>query len=264
VFASGTDGTFRLTPLADTLRTDAPVSMRAWALFIGSPEHWDHWSHLVDSVRTGEPAVPDAFALFESSPEYGAAFNGAMTTISNLVREPVLAACDFSRFRTVVDVGGGHGSLLAGILQRTPTAQGVLFDLPSVTAGASDVLRAHGVEQRCRVESGSFFDSVPAGGDAYLLKNIVHDWEPAKALAILRNVRAAIEPDGRLLLVELVIPEGDGAYSGKFIDLEMLLIAGGRERTLREYREFLPHAGFELTDAVRTASPVWVLECTPR
>jgi hypothetical protein len=263
VFATGRDGRFRLTPLGDTLRTDAPVSMRSMAMFVGSPEHWEHWSHLLDSVRTGEPARSDPFGYFEEHPEYAALFNAAMTELSDFSRESVLAAYDFSRFRTLVDVGGGHGSLLAGILRGTPATQGVLFDLPSVTAGAPQVLRAHGVEQRCRIESGSFFDAVPAGADGYLLKNIVHDWEPAKALAILRNIRDAIDPGGRLLLIELVIPERDAPHPGKLVDLEMLMI-GGRERTLREYREFLPHAGFEVTGAVRTVSPVWVVECSPR
>jgi hypothetical protein len=266
VFASDSRGRYRLNPLAETLCSDAPVSMRQYAMFFGSPEHWGHWAHLLDAVRTGETAVQtqygtDVFALFEARPEYGAVFNGAMTTLSDMVREPVLAAYDFSRYTTIVDVGGGHGSLLAGILERTPSARGVLYDLPDVVAEASGVLAT--VSERCRVEGGSFFDSVPAGADAYVLKSIVHDWTEEKALVILRHIRESIAPDGRLLLIELVIPEGDGMHPGKFIDLEMLLVAGGRERTEEEYRELLAKAGFALVTVIPTASPMSVLECAP-
>jgi SAM-dependent methyltransferase len=170
-----------------------------------------------------------------------------MTTFSNFAKAPVLAAYDFSPFSTIVDVGAGHGALLAEILQRTPTARGVLFDLPSVTTGAADMLRAHGVETRCTIESGSFFDRVPAEGDAYVLKNIIHNWEESNALTILRNIREVIKPDGRLLLIELVLPEGNSGHLSQLMNLEMLLDLGGRERTEPEYREFLSHAGFELT-----------------
>jgi len=268
VFAARPDGRFELTPLAEPLRSDAPVSMRSVALLWGSPEGWEHWGHLLDSVQTGEPAVPairgmDFFAFLASKPAFAAEFNTAMTTFSNLVREPVVAAYDFSPFPTIVDVGAGHGAMLAAILQRTPTARGVLFDQPSVTAGAADVLRAHGVESRCTIESGSFFDRVPSGGDAYLMKNIIHDWPEVEALAILRNIREVIRPGGRLLLIELVLPEGNSAYMGNLFDLEMLLDLGSRERTEREFRQLLAQAGFELTRVVQTASPVCVVESKP-
>ena len=268
VFAGRPDGRYELTPLAEPLRSDAPVSMRSVALLWGSPEHWEHWGHLHDSVRSGEPAVPairglDFWAYLETNPDFAAQFNNAMTTFSNFAKAPVVAAYDFSRFSTIVDVGAGHGALLAAILQRTPAARGVLFDLPSVTSGATDVLRAHGVETRCTIESGSFFDRVPAGGDAYVLKNIIHDWAESEALTILRNVREAIKPDGRLLLIELVLPEGNSGHLGNYMNLEMLLDLGGRERTEREYREFLSRAGFELTSVVQTAAPVSVVESKP-
>jgi hypothetical protein len=268
VFAARADGRYELTPLADTLRTDAPVSMRSVALTWGSPEHWEHWGHLLDSVRSGEPAVPairgmDFFAFTEANPDFGEVFNNAMTTFSNVAKEPVLAAYDFSPFATIVDVGGGHGALLAAILQQTPTARGVLFDQPSVTTGAAEVLRAHGVEARCAVESGSFFESVPAGGDAYVLKSVIHDWDEPKALTILGKVREVIKPDARLLLLEMVLPEGNSSHMGHVFDLEMLLDVGGRERTEREYQQLLAKAGFELTRVVQTVSPVWVVEARP-
>jgi len=268
VFTARPDGRYELTPLAEPLRSDAPVSMRSVALLWGSPEAWEHWGHLLDSVRTDEPAVPairgmDLWAYLGTNPGFAAEFNSAMTTFSNLVKAPVLAAYDFSPFSTIVDVGAGHGAMLAAILQRTPAARGVLFDQPSVTTGAADVLRAHGVERRCTIESGSFFDGVPPGGDAYVLKNIIHDWEESKALAILRNIREVIQPDGRLLLIEMVLPEGNSGHMGNVFDLEMLLDLGSRERTEHEYQQLLSKAGFELTRVVQTASPACVVESKP-
>ncbi|HEX4249453.1 MAG TPA: methyltransferase [Pseudonocardia sp.] len=268
VFAVRPDGRFELTPLAEPLRSDAPVSMRSVALLWGSPEAWEHWSHLLDSVRTGEPTIPvvrgmDFWEFLASKPDFAAEFNSAMTTFSDLVKAPVLAAYDFSPFATIVDVAGGHGAMLAAILQRTPAAHGVLFDQPSVTAGAGDLLRAHGVESRCAVESGSFFDGVPAGGDAYIMKNIIHDWSDTDALAILRNIRKVIRPGGRLVLIEMVLPEGNSGHLGSVFDLEMLLDLGSRERTERDFRQLLATAGFELARVVPTASIACVVESKP-
>jgi C-methyltransferase len=268
LFAARPDGRYELTPLGEPLRSDAPVSVRAVALLFGSAQHWEHWGHLLDAVRSGEPVVPslrgmDAWAYLEADSEFASLFNNAMTSISDFAKDPVAAAYDFRPFGTIVDVGGGHGALLAAILARTPTARGVLFDLPHVTAGAPAVLRAQGVESRCAVESGSFFDRVPAGGDAYLLKTVIHDWPEDRALAILRKVREAMKPDGRLLVVEFVIPEGNTAHWGKTIDLEMLLMVGGRERTEAEYRDLLARAGFRLTAVVPTVSPLSIVEVQP-
>jgi C-methyltransferase len=268
LFAARPDGRYELTPLGEPLRSDAPVSVRPVALLFGSAQHWEHWGHLLDAIRSGEPVLPslrgmDAWAYLEADPEFASLFNNAMTSISDFARDPVAAAYDFTPFGTIVDVGGGHGALLAAILARTPTARGVLFDLPHVTAGAPAALQAQGVESRCAVESGSFFDSVPAGGDAYLLKNIIHDWPEDQAVTILRGVRQVMKPQGRLLLVEFVLPEGNTAHWGKLIDLEMLLVAGGRERTEAEYRDLLARAGFRLTAVVPTASPLSIVEARP-
>lgn len=268
VFTARPDGRYELTPLAQPLRADAPVSMRSVALLWGSPEHWEHWGHLLDSVRTSEPAVPavrgmDFWEFLASRPAMETDFNTAMTTFSNLVKEPVLAAYDFSPYSTIVDVAGGHGAMLAAILQRTPAARGVLFDRPSVAPGAVDLLRAHGVESRCAIESGSFFVSVPPGGDAYVLKNIIHDWADDEALVILSKIREAIRPDGRLLLIEMVLPEGNSSHLGNVFDLEMMLDLGSRERTERDFRQLLAKAGFELTRVVQTASPTCVVESKP-
>ena len=175
-----------------------------------------------------------------------------MTTLSDLVAVAVVAGYNFGPYRTIVDVGGGQGGLLSAILAATPHARGVLFDLPEVVAEASALLRQQGIEDRVRVEAGSFFDSVPSGGDAYVVKSIIHDWPDGQALEILRNVRVAVGADATVLLVEMVLPEHDREFPGKWVDLEMLVQANGRERTAAEYRDLLRQTGFRM--ACRTVS----------
>lgn len=265
VFRRTRDGRYALNPLGDTLRTDAPVSIAGMAKFVGSPQHREHWSHLADAVRTGEAVIPrlrgkGAFDYMGSEPELGAIFNDAMTSVSELAIAPVVAAYDFSRFGTIADVGGGHGRLLAAILQATPQSRGVLYDLPQVVDGAPAMLGKYGTADRVRVIPGSFFDSVPAGADAYVMKNIIHDWPDAEALSILRNVRAAATPGTTLLLIEGVIPDHDREFLGKWTDMEMLIGIAARERTEDDYRKLYQEAGFRLTRVVETASPFSLVE----
>ncbi|MFD6311014.1 methyltransferase [Streptomyces nigra] len=268
IFRQDAHGRYELTALSQTLRCDTPASMRAMARLFGSPEHREHWSHLLEAVRTGQPQVEkirgmDAWSYAGANAAYGAVFNDAMTSMSNLAKAAITAAYDFTPFHTIVDVGGGHGSLLAAILARTPAARGVLYDLPAVVAGAGEPLRREKVDSRCSVEAGSFFDHVPAGGDAYILKGIIHSWTDEQVRQILGNVRAAIKPDGRLLLIGLIVPPGNTAHMSKMFDLEMLLMVGGRERTGPEHRQLLAGAGFELTAVTRTASPMCIVEAKP-
>lgn len=268
IFAEQSDGRYVLTPMGDALRSNAPTSMRGFALMVGCPEHWEHWSMLTNSVRTGEVSVPllrgmGMLDYLETNAEFAGVFNDAMTSVSDMSIPPILAAYDFSPFRTIVDVGGGHGRLLSAILQQAPQARGILFDLASVTAGAPQLLQDQGVADRVAIESGSLFDTVPGGADAYVLKHIVHGLEESKALEILTTVRSRIDPDGKLLLVEFVLPEGNSPHLGKLIDMEMLLNAGGKERTAAEYAELLGRAGFRQTRVVQTASPVSVIEAEP-
>jgi hypothetical protein len=202
VFRRRRDGRYALNAIAATLRSDAPVSMAGMARYLGSPQHREHWSHLVDAVRTGEPVVPklrgkEGFEYLAAEPELSEIFNEAMTSVSEFAIDPVVAAYDFTRFETIVDVGGGHGRLLSAILAAAPSARGVLYDLPQVVDGAPELLRKYGTADRVRVVAGSFFDSVPKGGDVYLLKSVIHDWPDEKALTILRNVRAALSPARR-------------------------------------------------------------------
>jgi C-methyltransferase len=265
IFRQRRDGRYDLTPLATTLRSDTADSMAAFARFVGSPEEREHWSHCIDAIRTGESVVPklrgmEAFDWAASDPELSEVFNQAMTNFTELALAAVTAAYDFSSYGTIVDIAGGHGRLLAGMLSATPTTQGVLFDLPHVVAGAEPLLRKHRVLGRVTVVGGSFFEAVPEGGDLYVLKNIIHDWSDDKAVQILKTVRAAAAVGSTLLLVESLIPQHDREFATKWLDLEMLVANSGRERTAAEYRELLRDAGFEMTRAVPTASPFSLVE----
>ncbi|AGB20950.1 hydroxyneurosporene-O-methyltransferase [Mycobacterium sp. JS623] len=265
VFRRRRDGRYDLTALARTLRWEAPDSMADFARFEGSPEHREHWSHCLDAIRTGEAVVPtlrgmEAFDWLETQGELNRVFNAAMTNISELAAGAVSSAYDFAGYHTIVDVAGGHGRLLAGILSATPTATGVLFDLPHVVAGAGPLLRDHGVAERVRIAEGSFFDAVPDGGDLYVLKNIIHDWPDDEARQILKTVRAATRTGTAVALIECVIPPHDRDFLAKTMDLEMLIYNAGRERTADEYRNLLQQSGFQMTRVVPTRSPLSIVE----
>ncbi|MFD6389621.1 methyltransferase [Nocardia sp. NPDC060259] len=270
IFAQRRDGTYTLTRMGDALRSDAEVTLRDMSRFFGSQFHRNHWTHLTDAVRTGEAVGRnlDGSNFFEYAAvnrEVGELFDRAMTSVSTLSIEPLLTAYDFGRFGTLVDVGGGRGSLLTEILGRFPTTRGIVFDLPNVVDDLNADLAAVGLAQRCAVESGSFFDEVPQGGDAYLLKHILHDWSDEQAEQILRTVRAAMSRSATLLVIELVLPDHQRPHPGKFIDLEMLVnTEGGHERTEKQFRDLLARCGFTLRRTVETAAPDCVLEAVPR
>lgn len=265
IFRQHRDGRYWLTPLADPLRRDAEVSLAGFARWVGSPQHREHWSRLTEAVRTGRATVPGlrgkpVFDYLADEPELAEIFNDAMTGTSQLAIAPVIAAYDFGSHSTIVDIGGGHGRPLAAILDAAPRSRGVLFDLPHVVAGAPAVLRENGVDDRVRIVEGSFFGAVPEGGDAYLLKGVIHDWSDDDAARILHNVRTAAGPGKYLLLVELVIPGHRHDFPGKWMDLDMLVGTDARERTSAEYGDLLSRAGFELTRVVETASPFSIVE----
>jgi hypothetical protein len=267
VFRQRRDGRYDRTPLAQPLRRDADVSLAAWARWAGSPQLRERWSHLTDGIRAGrctaaEMRGQNMFDYLAGEPELQDIFNEAMTNVSELSIAPLIAAYDFGRFGpTIVDVGGGHGRLLSAILAATPHARGVLFDQPRVVAGALEELRRYHVDDRVEIAEGSFFDAViPAGGDVYVLKNVIHDWLDDDAERILRNVRAAAETGKHLVLVELVIPTHNRDNPGKWLDLDMFVSAAARERTAGEYRRLLERAGFRLVRVVETASPFCVIE----
>ena len=254
------DGTFANTELGAALRVDAPRSVAGWARFIGTGSYWQTQAALEQSVRSGETA----FSIVHGEPvwEYRArhpeeqdAFDAAMTSMADAVTDAVVAAYDFGRYGTVVDVGGGHGRLLLGILERYPAVKGVLFDQPEVVVGAST--------DRFQVAGGDFFDSVPAG-DALVLKSVIHDWADAESIAILRNCREALPSDGRVLLVEQLLDRSPDPVRTAFSDLNMLIMTGGRERTTDEYAALLAAAGLDLVGTVATASTTFVIEAAAR
>ena len=216
-------------------------------------------------VQTGQPAVDmlrgkPMFDLLDADPEYAKVFNDGMTSVSDMEIPTVLAAYDLTDVGTIVDVGGGHGRLHAAMLQKWPSSRGILFDAESVVAGAPTVLDAAGVADRCTAVGGSFFESVPSGGDAYVLKHIVHDWDDSNVLQILRNVRAAMPGGAQLLVIESVVPDDSREHLSKMLDLEMLVVATGRQRTADEYADLLRAAGFGNTRVIPTAGPTSIVE----
>jgi hypothetical protein len=268
VFTEDVDGRFALTPMGEYLRTGVKGSLRGMADFFGSDWSWRAWGHLLESVQTGRPAFDSVFGepLFDylrKHPDESAVFNEGMTGFSSSIAPAVAEAYNFSGFKTVVDVGGGHGVLLNTILQAYPGVNGIVFDSPHVVVGAEDAIHEAGLTGRCRAVGGDFFESVPADGDAYLMKHIIHDWPDDRATTILRNCRKGVNPGGKLLLVELVIAPGNAADFGKVVDLEMLAIASGKERTELEYRQLLAGAGWRLTRALPTKSPTQIVEAEP-
>jgi hypothetical protein len=264
VFSEDADGRFRQTPLSEVLRSDVPGSMRAIADYCGADWSWRPWGKLLDSVRTGRTAFDDvfgeqAFEYLAKHPAESAVFNEGMTGFSMQASPAIAEAYDFSSFGTLVDVGGGHGHLLCTILKKYTGPRGIVFDSPHVVAGAVQRIAEAGLSERCQALGGDFFHSVPSA-DAYLMKHIIHDWADDKATTILRNCRAAAKPGAKLLLVEIVIPPGNEPSPGKLLDLEMLVIASGKERTEAEYAALLDGAGWKLTRIVATKSPTSVIE----
>ena len=263
VFSEDGSGRFSLTPLAEMLRTNVANTQRPYAMMMGAEFH-GAWGKLLHSARTGEPGFQRCFGMpfFQymlEHPGRHSVYDDAMTTIHGAETEPLLDACDFAGCGTVVDVGGGQGLLLAALLSRCPSAQGILFDMPVVAERARPTIAALGLESRCRVAGGDFFHSVPRGADAYLLRHILHDWEDAAAVRILQNCREAMIKDGRVLVAEMVIPPGNAPAFAKWLDLMMLLV-GGRERTQEEYAALFTAAGLKLNRLIPTASEVCILE----
>jgi hypothetical protein len=268
IFAEDDHGRFALTSLAEPLRSGIPGSVRAQALLFGDEARWRTWGQLIYSVTTGEPAFPhlhgtNMWEYQSRHPELNTYFNDYMVANTAPQTASVVAAYDFSRINTLVDVGGGHGALIAAILQANPRLHGILCDAPHVVADARPTLETAGVADRCEVVPCDFFSSVPEGGDAYILKSIVHDWDDEHALAILATVRRAVPEQGRLLLVENIIPLGNAPHPGKLTDLQMLVALRGRERTQAEYSALFREAGFSLTKVIPTKGSMSIIEATP-
>jgi hypothetical protein len=269
VFYEDGDRGFGLTPLGDCLRADAPESVAGWAAFVGQPYLWNAWADLLHSVRSGQTAFRhlygmDVFDYRASQPELNALFDRAMISNASQRAEALLAAYDFGQLSRLVDVGGGRGAFLTAVLVRQPGLLGVLFDQPQVVDGAERGLQAAGIVNRCQVVGGDFFvDALPEGADAYVLGNVLHDWENDQATAILRNCRRAISDAGKLLVIERELLPSNEGVEAKFSDLNMLVETGGQERTTHEYTVLLATAGFQLLRVIATASPWSIFEAVP-
>jgi hypothetical protein len=267
VFTEVSPGSFALTPLAKLLQTETPGSMRALAIMYAE-EQYRAWGELLHSVRTGEMAFDHQFgmgyfAYLAQHPEADRVFNEAMTGWTRQLVGAVVDTYDFSPFKTVVDVGGGYGALLSAIPQRNPGMRGILFEQPHVIASAEEQLVTTGVADRCLLVGGDFFAEVPTGGGAYVLSQILHDWDDERCVTILGQCRRAIPDHGKLLVIELVPPEGDEPFLGKWLDLHMLVLLGGRERTASEYDTLFRTPGFKLDRVVPTPSGPSVVEAVP-
>jgi predicted O-methyltransferase YrrM len=268
--AEAANGTIELTTIGASLRSDVPGSIRASVRFRGGEWSWRSLGDLLYSVRTGEPAFNHVFGMtnfdyWERHPEAGEIHDAFFTGMARLTTPPLVGAYDFVQFGTLVDVGGSQGPLLAAILRANTKLRGILFDLPHVVAGAARVLTEAGVEDRCAIVGGDFFEAVPKGGDAYLMKYILHDWDDARAISILKRCREAMSPGNVLLVIENVLPErldvGAKAQQAARLDLQMLVMTpGGRERTAGQFRSLFSEAGFALQRVVPTDSPFSIVE----
>jgi hypothetical protein len=267
VFAETSDGRFKSTPLAATLKSDVPGSLRDFARMIVDDYNWDAWASLEDGVHTGKLAFDQVhgkpiFPYLRDHPEKDRIFSASMASLSGVENPEIARAYDFGRFATLVDVGGAHGHLLATILKRHRKLRGVLFDQPQIVAAAakSGFISDRSVASRCEVEGGDFFAGVPEGAGGYVMKYIIHDWDDESAVKILRNCRKAMAPGGRVLVVEHVIPPGNGANWGKLLDINMMALTGGKERGRDEFRALFASAGLKLARVIPTSTPLSVLE----
>jgi hypothetical protein len=234
-------------------------------IWMNEPFHWRVFEEMLGAVKTGKLAFEQVFGMppfpyLVEHPEVAKIFDNATTSFSLLTAPAVVAAYDFSSIKKLVDVAGGHGLLISSILKANPHLRGVLFDMPTVIGGAGPLIEEANVANRCEKVAGDFFEEVPAGGDAYIMKHIIHDWDDERALTILKNCHRAMTDGGKLLLVEVVLPPGNEPSFGKIMDMEMMLLPGGMERTEAEYRELFAAAGFQLTRIVPTASPASLIE----
>lgn len=265
IFVEDDQKRFAQTPLSDTLRSDALGSLRWMAMAELGQEHFPAWGNLMHSVKTGEIAFDNLFKqnawdYYAQNPEDASNFNQAMKGLTEMINVAVLSAYKFSGVNKLVDIAGGTGGLISAILNANPQMRGVLFDLPHVIAEAGPLLDAAGVRDRCETATGDFFKSVPEGGDAYVMKWIIHDWDDEKSTIILKNIHRAMNENGKLLLIEMVVAGSNQPDLSKFIDLNMLVMTGGRERAEAEFGALLASAGFKLRRVIRTASPVCVIE----
>jgi O-methyltransferase domain/Dimerisation domain len=268
IFRETDDRRFVGSAMSDLLRTDHPGSMWGYPAFIGRPRHREIWGELLHSVRTGQDAPHhlwgvDGYQHLADKPEEIASFNAGQAAVSRTVAPAIIAAYDFSKFVRIVDVGGGNGALLAAILSASPRSSGVVFDLPHVVQEAASVIRPAGLDGRCEIVGGSYWDGVPAGGDAYIIKSVLMDKTDEEVATLLRNVRSAMGPRGTLLVIERLIGAPNQGPVDAFFDLQMLVGPGGGVRRQDEWAPLFAAGGFSLDSVTPTASRFYVLEGRP-
>jgi hypothetical protein len=266
-FTEDAEHRFALRPLGAVLKTGTPSN--AAALIMGGEIVTHSLDQILYSIQTGKPGFERSFGtpLFDwlaANPVQAALFNKTMVGFHGMEPPAIASAYNFSVFHSVADVGGSTGNLLATILSQHPGPRGILFDLPHVVRDAPALIQQRGLADRIRIEAGSFFESVPAGADAYILSHVIHDWTPEQCLTILGHCRRAMNAGGRLLLAEMVLPDGDAPHPGKMLDMIMLTVLGGEERTATQYSALLDQAGFQMTRVIPTASLVAIVEAVRR
>ncbi|HUS19783.1 MAG TPA: methyltransferase [Terriglobales bacterium] len=266
VFKEVSLGQFALTPISEELRSNQPGSMRDAIRFLADPWHFRMYSHMLEVIKTGKMATEvdsneDCWTALAKDRAENDCFNAAMTSLSARVMPAILEAYDFSYINTLVDVAGGHGFVLTSILKQYPKMKGIVMDQAHVIDGANATIRKLELDDRAKAEAGDFFKAVPKGGDAYIMKHIIHDWDDEKSIAILRTIHTALEgvTKGQVILLEGVVPPGNDPHPSKFMDIEMMMLPGGRERTEAEYRNLFKKAGFELKQIMATKSPLAVI-----
>lgn len=265
VFQEKAPRTFANSPLSEAIRSDLPGSARDAVLFMGDSLHMEIYGELTYTLETGAPAFKkitgmQPFEFFQQDAEENRLFNAAMTSIASQLIQPVIEVYDFGETGTLADVGGGHGALIAAVLGKHRGLDGILYDLPHVVEGGKKVLESRGLASRCQIVGGDFFQRAPAA-DNYVLKSVIHDWDDERAVTILKNCATAMRgPGGKIILLEMPVGPSNEPGLAKWIDIEMLAVAGGRERTEAEYAALFAKAGLRLARVVRTPSPIAVIE----
>ena len=263
IFIENENGKFSLTPLAECLKEDSPTSVKAMALSAGSL-FYKTYTEFLYAVQNGGGGWVKAlgsppFEYLRDHPEEGKIFDRMMTDIHGGETQPMVENYDFSVFKTVIDIGGGNGDVISAVLNKNPETKGVLFDLPEVIQRSTENILASGLKARCKLASGNFFESVTSGGDAYILRHIIHDWSDEDTVRILTNCRKAMNPGGKILVVEAVIPNGNDPHPFKWLDLTMLMI-GGKERTKEQFAQVFTKSGLELTRIIPITPAICIVE----
>jgi O-methyltransferase domain/Dimerisation domain len=265
IFQQNEDGSYSNSPSSEFLRSDHPESLSNIIYMMGDKEHWHSHGNLLHSVKTGQTAFDHTFGMpffpyIQQNPQVAEIFDNGMTSFSQGIARAIAGTYDFSGAETIADIGGGHGILLSTILRANPSAKGVLFDQPQVVAGSGDLLENAGVSDRVEVVGGNFFEEIPVAADVYLMKHIIHDWNDEESLSILSNLAKSVQAGAKLLLIESVIEAENVPSMSKVMDLNMLAMTSGRERTAAEYSDLFEKTGFQLTNIIPTPSPTQIVE----